>query len=51
MGYTEVGEADGVAGSKFTKAVKRMQKEKGKTQDGEITKCQVSWKILLGIIK
>lgn len=51
MGYTEVGDADGVAGKLFTKAVKRMQKEKGKTQDGEITKGQISWKILLGIVK
>jgi peptidoglycan hydrolase-like protein with peptidoglycan-binding domain len=51
MGYTEVGDADGVAGSKFTKAVKRLQKEKGKRQDGEITKGQISWKILLGMIK
>lgn len=51
MGYTEVGDADGVAGKLFTKAVKRMQKERGKTQDGEITKGQVSWKILLGMIK
>lgn len=51
MGYTEVGTADGVAGSKFTKAVKRLQKEKGKRQDGEITKGQTTWKLLLGMIK
>ena len=51
MGYTEVGEADGIAGSKFTKAVKRLQKEKGKVQDGEITKCMITWKILLGMLK
>ena len=51
MGYTEVGTADGVAGSKFTKAVKRLQKEKGKNQDGEITKGKISWKLLLGMIK
>ena len=51
MGYTEVGEADGVAGSKFTKAVKRLQKEKGKLQDGEITACQITWKLLLGMVK
>lgn len=51
MGYTEVGEADGVAGSKFTKAVKRLQKEKGKRQDGEITKGQTTWKLLLGMLK
>lgn len=51
MGYTEVGEADGVAGAKFTKAVKRLQKEKGKSKDGEITKGQITWKLLLGMIK
>ena len=51
MGYTEVGEADGIAGKLFTKAVKRMQKEKGKVQDGEITACMTSWKILLGMLK
>ena len=51
MGYTEVGEADGSAGSMFTKAVKRLQKEKGKTQDGEITKGQLTWKLLLGLVK
>lgn len=51
MGYTEVGTADGVAGSKFTKAVKRLQKEKGKRQDGEITKGQTTWKLLLGMLK
>lgn len=51
MGYTEVGDADGSAGSKFTKAVKRLQKERGKLQDGEITKGQMTWKLLLGMIK
>ena len=51
MGYTEVGDADGIAGKMFDKAVKRLQKEKGKTQDGEITKGQITWKLLLGIIK
>jgi peptidoglycan hydrolase-like protein with peptidoglycan-binding domain len=51
MGYTEVGDADGSAGSKFTKAVKRLQKERGKIQDGEITKGQTTWKLLLGMIK
>jgi peptidoglycan hydrolase-like protein with peptidoglycan-binding domain len=51
MGYTEVGDADGIAGSKFTKAVKRLQKEKGKVQDGEITAKNTTWKLLLGILK
>jgi peptidoglycan hydrolase-like protein with peptidoglycan-binding domain len=51
MGYTEVGDADGIAGSMFTKAVKRLQKEKGKVQDGEITAKNTTWKLLLGILK
>lgn len=51
MGYTEVGEADGTAGPKFTKAVKRLQKERGKRQDGEITAGQTTWKLLLGMLK
>jgi peptidoglycan hydrolase-like protein with peptidoglycan-binding domain len=50
MGYTEVGDADGAAGSMFTKAVKRLQKEKGKVQDGEITKGCATWKLLLGMM-
>ena len=49
MGYTEVGEADGVAGSKFDKAVKRLQKERGTTVDGEITAKKTTWKVLLGM--
>lgn len=51
MGYTEVGKADGNAGSKFTAAVKALQKKQGKTVDGEITKKQYTWKLLLGMVK
>ena len=50
MGYTEVGDADGVAGSMFDKAVKRLQKEKGTIKDGEITAGKTTWKLLLGMI-
>lgn len=50
MGYTEVGDADGVAGSKFDKAVRRLQKEKSGVVDGEITAGKTTWKILLGMI-
>lgn len=50
MGYTEVGEADGVAGAKFDSAVKRLQKEKGTVKDGEITAGKTTWKLLLGMI-
>lgn len=51
MGYTEVGNADGSAGPKFTQAVKNLQKKSGKTVDGEITAKQYTWKILLGLVK
>lgn len=47
IGYTEVGEADGVAGSKFDKGVKRFQKDHGCVQDGEITARNKTWKKLL----
>lgn len=47
LGYTEVGEADGIAGSKFTKAVKHFQKDNGCVQDGEITAKCLTWKKLL----
>ena len=50
MGYTEVGEVDGIAGPKFTEAVKRLQKEKGKFVDGEITKGHITWKLILGML-
>lgn len=49
LGYTEVGDADGVAGPKFTAAVKHFQKDHGRTVDGEITAKQISWKKLLGM--
>jgi peptidoglycan hydrolase-like protein with peptidoglycan-binding domain len=37
MGYTEVGEADGIAGSCFDKAMKHFQKDFGLYVDGEAT--------------
>lgn len=49
LGYTEVGEADGIAGAKFTAAVKRFQKDNGCTVDGEITAKNKTWKKLLGM--
>lgn len=49
LGYTEVGVADGVAGRKFTKALKRFQKENGCVSDGEITRNNLTWKKLLGM--
>ena len=49
LGYTEVGEADGIAGAKFTKAVKKFQEFNLCTVDGEITAKNKTWKKLLGM--
>jgi peptidoglycan hydrolase-like protein with peptidoglycan-binding domain len=49
LGYTEVGEADGIAGAKFTSAVKHFQRDNGCTPDGEITAKNKTWKKLLGV--
>lgn len=49
LGYTEVGEADGIAGPKFTQAVKHFQKDNGCWVDGEITKGNKTWRKLLGM--
>lgn len=52
LGYTEVGEIDGVAGKLFKAAVERYQKEVvGLAKpDGEITARNKTWKKLLGMI-
>ena len=47
LGYTEVGKADGVAGAKFTAAVKHFQKDNGCTVDGIITAKNKTWRKLL----
>ena len=49
LGYTEVGKADGIAGAKFTVAVKRYQEEVVgmKKPDGEITAQNKTWRKLL----
>lgn len=49
LGFTEVGTADGIAGTKFTKAVKAFQKKNGCYADGEITAKNKTWKKLLGM--
>lgn len=49
LGYTEVGEADGIAGPKFTQAVKHFQKDNGCWVDGIITKANKTWRKLLGM--
>ena len=49
LGYAEVGEADGVAGAKFTSAVAHFQQENGCYVDGEITAGKTTWRKLLGM--
>lgn len=49
LGYTEVGEADGIAGAKFTSAVAHFQQDNGCWVDGEITAKNKTWKKLLGV--
>lgn len=49
LGYTEVGAIDGIAGGKFTAAVKHFQKDNGCVADGEITAREKTWKKLLGL--
>lgn len=49
LGY-DCGEADGVAGPKFTKAIKTYQQNNGCVADGEITAKGKTWKKLLGMI-
>lgn len=49
LGYTQIGTADGIAGAKFTAAVKAFQKDHGCIQDGEITKQGRTWCKLLGM--
>lgn len=51
LGYTEVGKADGVAGPKFTAAVKNYQKKvvKLSNPDGIISAKKNTWKKLLGL--
>ena len=49
LGYTSVGKVDGIAGAKFTKAVKEFQKNNGCEVDGEITARGKTWKKLLGL--
>ena len=47
LGYTQVGEADGIAGPMFTAAVKAFQKDNGCVVDGEITAREKTWQRLL----
>lgn len=47
LGYTQVGTADGIAGHKFTAAVKAFQKDNGCVCDGELTARCKTWRCLL----
>ena len=49
LGYEEVGDADGVAGPKFTKAVEAYQTDHDCVADGEITAKAQTWSKLLGL--
>ena len=49
LGYTEVGDVDGVAGPLFTQAVKAFQGDNGCQTDGEVTAGEKTWRKLLGM--
>lgn len=49
LGYSQVGEADGIAGHKFTAAVKEFQRVNRCWVDGEITAANQTWRKLLGM--
>ena len=49
LGYTDVGEADGIAGPLFTAAVVAFQEDNHCWVDGEITAGNKTWKKLLGM--
>jgi hypothetical protein len=47
LGYTQVGNPDGIAGAKFTQAVKAFQQDNGCVADGELTARNKTWRKLL----
>lgn len=49
LGYTQVGEADGVAGALFHEALTAYQLKNGLPADGEATKNGPTWRKLLGM--
>lgn len=49
IGYIEVGAADGIAGKKFTQAVRNFQRDSGCVVDGELTAGAKTWRKLLGM--
>lgn len=50
LGYTEIGEIDGIAGPKFDATTKHFQRDNGCVADGEITARAKTWKKLLKLI-
>lgn len=49
IGYTEIGQADGVAGQLFDTAIKHYQRDNGCYIDGEVTSGNATWRALLGV--
>ena len=49
LGYTNVGEADGIAGAKFTSAVEHFQQDNDCFVDGEVAEWSKTWHKLLGM--
>lgn len=49
LGYTDVGEADGIAGAKFTSAMGNFQQDNGCFVDGEAAEWSKTWRKLLGL--
>ncbi|MBR2937740.1 MAG: peptidoglycan-binding protein [Oscillospiraceae bacterium] len=49
LGYTQVGDADGVAGVMFSAAVQAFQRDNRCWVDGEITAGHKTWQKLLGM--
>ena len=49
LGYSQVGEADGIAGSKFDAALKAFQRDTGCFVDGEATAQKKTWRKILGM--
>ena len=49
LGYTQVGDADGIAGKKFDLALRAFQADNGCKADGEATAKNKTWRKLLGM--
>ncbi len=50
LGYTEVGPVDGIAGPKFTQAIKHFQTDNNCVVDGILTKKNKTWQTLLKLL-